>query len=52
MYFVVEVEVRVQLLAVVGGWVDGWVRDRKNKLMLYSTQLKLKLKFELSFAKV
>ena len=38
----VVVEVRVQLLAVVAGWVGGQV--------LYSTQLKLKLKFELSLA--
>ena len=44
-------EVRVQLLVVVGGkQVGGQVGENKTKLMLYSTQLKLKLKFELSLA--
>ena len=52
MLLVVKVvgEVRVQLLAVEGGWVGGWVCDKNTKLVLYSTQLKLKLKLELSLA--
>ena len=44
----VVVEVRVQLLFRVVGRIGG---SEKNEIMLYSTQLELKLKLELSLAK-
>ena len=43
----IEVTVELSLLVLVGG---GWVEEKKMKLMLYSTQLYFKLKFELSLA--
>ena len=43
----IEVTVELSLLVLVGG---GWVEEKKTKLMLYSTQLYFKLKFELSLA--
>ena len=44
----VAVLVKLSLLILVGGRVG----QKKTKLMLFSTQLKLKLKFELSLAKI
>ena len=39
----VEVKVRVQLLVLVGGWVVGWVGEKKTKLMLYSTLVEIEV---------
>ena len=38
------VGIGVQLIVRVGGWMDGW--SDKTKVILNSTQCKLKLKFE------